>query len=72
MNSEDEQPWHWALGVSPPFQRLLVAGALVWVKFGRSVHGYALKMGFGWCVFVASSLTDMYGKCGLLDDAKKV
>ncbi|KAL5836057.1 hypothetical protein ACOSQ4_015554 [Xanthoceras sorbifolium] len=51
---------------------LKACGALVWVKFGRAVHGYALKVGLEGCVFVASSLIDMYGKCGLLDDAKKV
>ncbi|CAA7062667.1 unnamed protein product [Microthlaspi erraticum] len=47
-------------------------GALQWSRFGRGVHGYVAKSGFHDCVFVASSLADMYGKCGLLDDARKV
>ncbi|KAF9617035.1 hypothetical protein IFM89_033105 [Coptis chinensis] len=28
--------------------------------------------GFDCCVFVASSLVDMYGKCGVLEDAKRI
>ncbi|XP_077211689.1 tetratricopeptide repeat (TPR)-like superfamily protein [Tasmannia lanceolata] len=51
---------------------LKACSALQWIGFGRGVHGYVLKMGFGACVFVASSLVDMYGKCGLLGDARKV
>ncbi|XP_076957011.1 pentatricopeptide repeat-containing protein At5g55740, chloroplastic [Bidens hawaiensis] len=53
---------------------LKACGGLGWLKFGRGVHGYVIKMGFGLgeCVFVASSLVDMYGKCGALDDAHNV
>lgn len=47
-------------------------GALQWSRFGRGVHGYVVKSGFDDCVFVASSLADMYGKCGVFDDARKV
>lgn len=47
-------------------------GALMAIEYGRAVHGYALKMGLDGCVFVASSMMDMYGKCGVLDDARKV
>ncbi|VVB16138.1 unnamed protein product [Arabis nemorensis] len=47
-------------------------GALQWSRFGRGVHGYVAKAGLHDCVFVASSLADMYGKCGVLDDARKV
>nr|AEP33737.1 chlororespiratory reduction 21 [Nasturtium officinale] len=47
-------------------------GALQWSRFGRGVHGYVVKSGLHDCVFVASSLADMYGKCGVLDDARKV
>ncbi|XP_019095390.1 PREDICTED: pentatricopeptide repeat-containing protein At5g55740, chloroplastic-like [Camelina sativa] len=47
-------------------------GALQWSRFGRGVHGYVVKSGLDDCVFVASSLADMYGKCGVLDDARKV
>lgn len=51
---------------------LKACGSLQCIKFGKGVHGYVVKMGFGGCVFVASSLVDMYGKCGVLEDAKKV
>ncbi|KDO80388.1 hypothetical protein CISIN_1g035503mg [Citrus sinensis] len=51
---------------------LKACGALGWVGFGRAVHGYVLKVGFDGCVFVASSLIDMYGKCGDLEEARKV
>jgi pentatricopeptide repeat protein len=51
---------------------LKACGALGWIGFGKGVHGYVVKTGFGGCVFVASSLVDMYGKCGVLEDARKV
>nr|XP_043623172.1 pentatricopeptide repeat-containing protein At5g55740, chloroplastic [Erigeron canadensis] len=51
---------------------LKACGGLLMLRFGKGVHGYVSKMGFGECVFVASSLVDMYGKCGELDDARKV
>lgn len=51
---------------------LKACGALRWFARGKGVHGYVLKMGFAWCVFVASSLVDMYGKCGAFEDARKV
>lgn len=51
---------------------LKACGALRWIGLGKGVHGYVVKIGFGGCVFVASSLVDMYGKCGVLKDARKV
>ncbi|CAN4076721.1 unnamed protein product [Withania somnifera] len=51
---------------------LKACGALNVVEFGKCVHGHVLKLGFESCVFVASSLIDIYGKCGVLDDARKV
>lgn len=51
---------------------LKACGASHSVSFGRGIHGYAQKVGFGGCVYVASSLVDMYGKCGFLSDAEKV
>lgn len=51
---------------------LKASGALQWIGFGKAVHGYAVKMDLGKCIYVASSLLDMYGKCGLCGDAKKV
>ena len=51
---------------------LKACGSLQLIGLGKGVHGYVLKMGFGACVFVSSSLVDMYGKCGVLEDARKV
>eukprot|EP00257_Ricinus_communis_P021470 XP_015580972.2 pentatricopeptide repeat-containing protein At5g55740, chloroplastic [Ricinus communis] len=51
---------------------LKACGALYWIRFGKGVHGYVVKMGLDGCVFVSSSLIDMYGKCGILMDARKV
>ncbi|XVE70384.1 hypothetical protein DITRI_Ditri10aG0068200 [Diplodiscus trichospermus] len=51
---------------------LKACGALQWLGYGKGIHGYVLKVGFDGCVFVASSLIDMYGKCGILEDAWKV
>ncbi|XP_024023107.1 pentatricopeptide repeat-containing protein At5g55740, chloroplastic [Morus notabilis] len=51
---------------------LKACGALQLVGLGKGIQGYVLKMGFGECVFVASSLVDMYGKCGALDCARKM
>lgn len=50
---------------------LKACGALLSVRFGRAVHAYVEKMGIGGCVFIASSLVDMYGKCGAFDEARK-
>nr|AKH05149.1 chlororespiratory reduction 21 [Cypripedium formosanum] len=46
--------------------------ALGLISFGKGIHGYAIKVGFRECVYVLSSLVDVYGKCGALDDALKV
>ncbi|XP_071716530.1 pentatricopeptide repeat-containing protein At5g55740, chloroplastic [Rutidosis leptorrhynchoides] len=51
---------------------LKACGGLLYIGFGKGVHGYVLKMGFKDCVFVGSSLVDMYGKCGDLISARKV
>lgn len=40
--------------------------------YGLLVHGEAVKLGFESSVYVVSSLVNMYGKCGMLCDAKKV
>ncbi|XP_057441837.1 pentatricopeptide repeat-containing protein At2g13600-like [Lotus japonicus] len=42
------------------------------LELGRQLHGMVLKHGFVTNVYVGNSLVDMYGKCGSLDDAKKV
>ncbi|XVF34754.1 hypothetical protein REPUB_Repub18cG0086300 [Reevesia pubescens] len=51
---------------------LKACGALQWLGYGKGVHGYVVKVSCDGCVFVASSLIDMYGKCGVLEDARKV
>ncbi|CAL8169798.1 unnamed protein product [Prunus armeniaca] len=39
---------------------------------GQSVHGFAVKTGFEFDVFVGSSVVDMYAKCGEIRDARKM
>ncbi|GAB4851598.1 Putative pentatricopeptide repeat-containing protein At5g52630 [Ancistrocladus abbreviatus] len=39
---------------------------------GRSIHGLVVKTGYESDVFVGSSMTDMYAKCGDTWDARKV
>ncbi|KZV44484.1 pentatricopeptide repeat-containing protein [Dorcoceras hygrometricum] len=43
-----------------------------WFGFGWVVHGQVLKCGFDSYVFVGSPLVDMYAKCGLIHEAKRV
>ncbi|XP_077231964.1 tetratricopeptide repeat (TPR)-like superfamily protein [Tasmannia lanceolata] len=40
-------------------------------EVGRQVHAKAIKVGVEEDLFVQSSLVNMYGKCGLLKDARK-
>ncbi|XP_024532561.1 pentatricopeptide repeat-containing protein At4g39530-like [Selaginella moellendorffii] len=42
---------------------------LEWLNQGALIHSQAVKHGFGSDVFVASSLVDMYSKCGGLSSA---
>ncbi|KAK0591579.1 hypothetical protein LWI29_004375 [Acer saccharum] len=42
------------------------------VDSGSQIHGFVIKNGFQLDLFVASSLIDMYSKCGFLDSAEKV
>ncbi|XP_068648540.1 pentatricopeptide repeat-containing protein At5g55740, chloroplastic [Aristolochia californica] len=51
---------------------LKACSALNFVGFGKAVHGYVVKLGFTSCVFVATSLLDVYGKCGIMEDARRV
>ncbi|XP_078434213.1 pentatricopeptide repeat-containing protein At1g31430-like [Wolffia australiana] len=41
-------------------------------KLGQRIHAYALAGGFNIDFFLGSSLIDMYAKCGLVEDARKV
>lgn len=52
---------------------LKACGVLKWVRFGKGVHAFVVKtIGLKECVYVATSLVDMYGKCGAVEDAGKV
>ncbi|CAN6456236.1 unnamed protein product [Victoria cruziana] len=51
---------------------LKACSSLQSLECGRMIHGYTLKFGYGSCVYVASSLVDMYGKCGELGCARLV
>ncbi|XP_073002764.1 pentatricopeptide repeat-containing protein At2g13600-like [Typha latifolia] len=55
------------------FSSVLSASAnLKYMLFGAGIHCHALKVGFDSNVFVASSLVNMYSKCGKSDDAHLV
>ncbi|KAL8533544.1 hypothetical protein ACS0TY_009804 [Phlomoides rotata] len=43
-----------------------------WLRLGGVIHGHIVKFGFESYVFVASPLVDMYAKCGLINEAKRV
>ncbi|KAH6823143.1 pentatricopeptide repeat-containing protein [Perilla frutescens var. hirtella] len=43
-----------------------------WVRMGGLIHGQVVKLGFESYVFVGSPLVDMYAKCGLISEAKRV
>ncbi|XP_024531678.1 pentatricopeptide repeat-containing protein At1g11290, chloroplastic-like [Selaginella moellendorffii] len=45
---------------------------LVSLEKGREIHAQAAKFGLDRDTFVASSLVDMYGKCGSMEDARRV
>ncbi|XP_015972034.1 pentatricopeptide repeat-containing protein At5g08510-like [Arachis duranensis] len=42
------------------------------LELGIQLHGMLVKQGFVANVYVCNALIDMYGKCGSLEDAKKV
>ncbi|XP_004308661.1 PREDICTED: pentatricopeptide repeat-containing protein At2g33680-like [Fragaria vesca subsp. vesca] len=38
---------------------------------GQQVHGYMIKLGYEFQIYIMSALVDMYGKCGSISDARK-
>ncbi|CAK7348856.1 unnamed protein product [Dovyalis caffra] len=42
------------------------------VKIGRELHCFIVKLGFELNCFVNSALVDLYGKCGLVKEARRV
>ncbi|GAB4826161.1 hypothetical protein Ancab_009028 [Ancistrocladus abbreviatus] len=51
---------------------LKICSGLKEIEIGRQIHGIVIKQQFLVNIFVGNALIDMYGKCGKLDDAKKV
>ncbi|GAU35466.1 hypothetical protein TSUD_384210 [Trifolium subterraneum] len=51
---------------------LPACGSVGSIQLGREIHGFICRMGFDDNVFIASSLIDMYSKCGSLKDARNV
>ncbi|CAN6438822.1 unnamed protein product [Victoria cruziana] len=51
---------------------LKAAAALLLIRVGRSIHCWVVKLGVDLDVYVASSLINLYGKCGAAWDAHKV
>ncbi|XP_022985292.1 pentatricopeptide repeat-containing protein At3g62890-like [Cucurbita maxima] len=45
---------------------------LLSVWMGKCVHGLVLRAGLQFDLYVATSLIDLYGKCGEINDARKV
>ncbi|XP_028796946.1 putative pentatricopeptide repeat-containing protein At5g37570 isoform X2 [Neltuma alba] len=54
----------------PPVIKACSNLCIVWE--GKSIHGSIVRCGFEQCVFVGTSLIDMYGKCGETSDARRV
>lgn len=42
------------------------------IEVGRRLHCFILTVGFGLNCFVSSALVDLYGKCGFVEDARRV
>ncbi|KAF2291141.1 hypothetical protein GH714_020327 [Hevea brasiliensis] len=42
------------------------------VEIGGQLHCFILKLGFELSCFVSSALVDLYGKCGLVEDARRI
>ncbi|KAI3867553.1 hypothetical protein MKX03_010072 [Papaver bracteatum] len=51
---------------------LRACSMLALVKEGRHIHGLVLRMGLDRNSFVAATLIDVYGKCGITDDARSI
>ncbi|GLT41511.1 hypothetical protein SLA2020_155690 [Shorea laevis] len=51
---------------------LKVSSGLGMEELGRQLHGIVIKHQFVSNLYVGNALIDMYGKCGNLDDARKV
>ena len=55
------------------FASVLGSCAAVFELFlSKQIHGLIVKYGFGWNVILGSSLVDVYGKCGVMSDARRM
>lgn len=41
------------------------------INIGKQVHGYLIKLGFEFQVYIMTALIDMYAKCGFIEDAQR-
>ncbi|ERN15811.1 hypothetical protein AMTR_s00039p00144170 [Amborella trichopoda] len=51
---------------------LSVCSRLSALNKGKEIHGYVIRGGFEHLMCVNNSLVDMYGTCGVMDDAKAI
>ncbi|EXC35649.1 hypothetical protein L484_001633 [Morus notabilis] len=51
---------------------LCICNELKSLKFGKEIHGQVLKRNFESVHFVSAEIVKMYGRCGVIDDAKLV
>ncbi|KAI3723779.1 hypothetical protein L2E82_35537 [Cichorium intybus] len=51
---------------------LRCCGSLLDISFAKGIHGLVMKHGFCANVIISSSIIDVYGKCRLLSDAKRM
>ncbi|KAL5716513.1 Pentatricopeptide repeat-containing protein [Ranunculus cassubicifolius] len=51
---------------------LKASGAASSDKIGRQFHGFCIKYGYEWDVYVGSALVDMYARCGQTKDAQSI
>ncbi|KAF9608515.1 hypothetical protein IFM89_009881 [Coptis chinensis] len=51
---------------------LAASAALPCLRFGKEIHGYIVRSGLDSDTVVWSALSDMYGKCGSIDEARYI
>ncbi|KAL5548449.1 hypothetical protein UlMin_003680 [Ulmus minor] len=51
---------------------LPACGSLGTLGIGKEVHGFAVRSGFYEDVYVGNAIVDLYAKCEMMDEAKKV
>ena len=50
---------------------LPACGVVGMSKWGKQVHGFAIRSGLVEDVFVGKAVVDMYAKCGMMDEETK-